>query len=106
MRTSIIIVCATAALVAGCATKRYPIATELSEAEVGLMDCDDLALEMVRAENVRSQITETAETDWRSVAGFLGDYGIGNSMAKNEAEQALEGRIQSIRTAQSRRDCL
>jgi len=91
---------------AACATKRYPIATPLSEAEINLMDCDDLQLEMIRTEQVQHQITETAETDWRSVAGFLGDYGIGNAMARSEAETALSERVQSIRAAQARNSCL
>ena len=94
------------AVTSGCATKRYPIATPLSEAEIELMDCDALQLELIRSEQVRAQINETAETDWRSVAGFLGDYGIGNTMAKNEAESALTDRVSSIRAAQARKDCL
>lgn len=96
----------TALAVSACATKRYPIATPLSEAELQLMDCDDLQLELIRSEQVQHQITETAQTDWRSVAGFLGDYGIGNAMAKSEAETALSERIQSIRAAQARQGCL
>lgn len=92
--------------VSGCATKRYTMATSLSEAEVALMDCDDLQLELVRADEVRRSISETAEMDWRSVAGFLGDYGIGNAMARGEAEEALNERVTSIRNAQASKGCL
>lgn len=92
--------------VTGCATKRYPMATSLSPAEISLMDCDDLQLELVRADEVRRQISETAEMDWRSVAGFLGDYGIGNAMARGEAEEALNERVSSIRAAQAEKGCL
>jgi hypothetical protein len=89
----------------GCATKRYPIATELSAAEAELLNCRELALEMAKTEKVQSQITDTATTDWRSVAGFLGDYGIGNAMAKSEAEKALAQRVESIRSSQARKGC-
>lgn len=92
--------------VSACATKRYPMETELSEAELAFMDCRDLQREMLRGEQVRRTITDTAELDWRSAAGFLGDWGIGNAMARNEAEQALETRIASIRRAQVQRGCL
>lgn len=95
-----------ALFVSGCATKRYPIATEFTAAEARLMNCDQLQLELIRAEQVQLQITETAQTDWRSVAGFLGDYGIGNAMAKSEAEASLARRIQGIRSAQSEKNCL
>jgi hypothetical protein len=104
-RETFVVVLAAALMVSACATKRYPIATPLSPAEASLMDCDDLELELLRAEQVRRQITETAETDWRSVAGFLGDYGIGNAMAKSEAERALSDRIQTVREAQAAKDC-
>lgn len=90
----------------GCATKRYPIATPLSAAEMQLMSCKDLQLEVVRTEQIQYQITETAQTDWRSVAGFLGDYGIGNAMAKSEAETALAKRLESVRGAQAQQGCL
>jgi hypothetical protein len=106
MKYSLIAVSVAAMVLAsGCATKRYPIATELSAAEIELMDCEDLALELARADQIDAQINDTAETDWRSVAGFLGDYGIGNAMAKSEAESALSDRKLSIRAAQARQGC-
>jgi hypothetical protein len=89
----------------GCATKRYPIATPLSGAEIAAMNCRELQLEIIRAEQVQVQISNTAQMDWRSVAGFLGDYGIGNAMAKSEAEKAIRDRVASIRTAQTEKKC-
>ena len=102
----LLVLCAVAALaLSACATKRYPIATPLSSAEAALMTCRELAIEGERIETTRTQIASTAETDWRSVAGFLGDYGIGNAMAKSEAESALQVRSETIRTAQTNRRC-
>lgn len=69
------------------------------------MNCRELAIEEERIETTRTQIAETAETDWRSVAGFLGDYGIGNAMARSEADRALQTRAETIRTAQANRRC-
>lgn len=94
------------AVVAGCATKRYPIATELSSTEIELMNCRELTIELARTDEVQKTIVETAELDWRSAAGFLGDWGIGNAMAKSEAESALVKRRSSITTAQARKGCL
>lgn len=70
------------------------------------MTCRELELELIRSEEVKKQIINTAEMDWRSVAGFMGDYGIGNAMAKNDAEKALTARISSIREAQVQKNCL
>lgn len=93
-------------LVSACATKRYPIATELSGTEAALLTCRELAIELARTEETQSKIADTAGTDWRSAAGFLGDFGIGNAMAKSEAEQALADRRTSIMTAQANNGCL
>lgn len=106
MKQHTLLAIAIVVFVSGCATKRYPIATQLSGVEVELMNCRELAIELARTEETQRQILETAETDWRSVAGFLGDYGIGNSMAKSEAEKALADRRSSISTAQARKGCL
>jgi hypothetical protein len=91
--------------VSGCATKRYPIATNMGTAERSMMSCHDLDLELVRAEETRLQISNTAKTDWRSVAGFLGDYGIGNAMAKSDAEKAINARVVAINDAKAEKKC-
>ena len=88
-----------------CATKRYPIATQWSAAEAEAMDCNALRLELIRAKQVEKQIAETADFDWRSVAGFLGDYGIGNAMAKSDADRAIRARIAGIEEAQRTKSC-
>lgn len=90
----------------GCATKRYPIATPLSGTEISLLTCRELALELGRTEETQAKIADTSSVDWRSAAGFLGDFGIGNAMAKSEAEQALSVRRTSILTAQANKGCL
>lgn len=102
-------VCALGAIIlvtAGCATKRYPIATPLSGTEAALMTCRELALELARTEETQAKIADTSGTDWRSAAGFLGDFGIGNAMAKSEAEKALANRRTSVMTAQAEKGCL
>jgi hypothetical protein len=94
-----------ASLISACATKRYPIATPLGVTEQSAMTCRELDLELIRTEEVRTQISQTATTDWRSVAGFLGDYGIGNAMAKNDADKAINARVQSVRAARVAKGC-
>ena len=107
MKTSSI--CAITAIMlvtTACATKRYPIATPLSGTEASLLTCRELALELARTEETQSKIADTSQTDWRSAAGFLGDFGIGNAMAKSEAEKSLSDRRTSIMTTQAEKGCL
>jgi hypothetical protein len=102
---ALILIVVASLAISACATKRYPIATRLTAAEVAAMDCRELNLELARAEQVRLQIAETGETDWRSAAGFLGDFGIGNAMARSEAEAAVQQRITDIRAAEAQKGC-
>jgi len=101
----LLLVAVAAVAITGCATKRYPIATPLSMAERSAMTCRELQLELIRAEQVRAQIADTGNTDWRSAAGFLGDFGIGNAMARSEAESAVNRRITDVRAAQAEKRC-
>jgi len=89
-----------------CATKRYPIATPMSSAEISLMTCENLELELLRADQVEKQINETGEFDAKTAIGFLGDFGIGNGMAKSEARSALAERRRTIHEAQVSKGCL
>ena len=106
MRNGVLLALGAAVLVSSCATKRYPIATELSAVESAELDCRELGIELAKTEEYEQKIAETAEIDWRSGAAFLGDFGIGNAMAKSEAEAALAARKASIRDAQVERGCL
>ncbi|MDT8420115.1 MAG: hypothetical protein RQ754_06755 [Desulfuromonadales bacterium] len=51
------------------------------------------------------KIIETGEFDGKSVLGCLGDFGIGNAMAKDEAQAAIFARRISIRDAQTKKGC-
>jgi len=93
-------------LMCACATKRYPIALPVAQEEVALMSCNDIALELVRADLVEKQINETGTMDGRTVAGFLGDFGIGNGMAKDEARKALASRREGLHDAQLKKGCV
>lgn len=104
MKTIIVLAVAAIAL-SGCATKRYPIATPLGMSEASMLTCHDIDLELIRAEEARRQISDTAKTDWRSAAGFLGDFGIGNAMAKSDAERAINNRVVALNDAKAKKNC-
>ena len=92
--------------VSACATKRYPIAEPMSSAEAKLMTCHDLQLELIRTEEVEDKIDKTGEFNGKTVLGFLGDFGIGNGMAKDEAQKAVSARRSAIREAQVKKGCI
>ncbi|MEH0885406.1 hypothetical protein [Enterobacter sp. UNJFSC 003] len=81
---------------AGCATKQYPQAPNVTGAESTAMDCKALDLEIARTKSVQQEIEQTGEFDGRTVLGFLGDFGIGNGMAKGEARKKAENRLNQL----------
>ncbi len=92
-------------LITGCATKNYPVEGYMMPAEAEALTCRELYLKQVEAQGVRDKIQDTANTNWRSVAAFLNDYGIGNLMARKDADRAITQRINQITSAQARKGC-
>lgn len=90
---------------AGCATKGYQIAAPLSDNVADSMTCRELNLELAEVDEISLAIKKEAKTDIRSVGAFLMDFGIGNSMAKNRAEEALAERRASITGALISKNC-
>jgi hypothetical protein len=91
--------------VTACATKRYPIATSISPAETELMTCADFELEILRADQIEQKINQTGDFDGKTILGFLGDFGIGNAMAKDEARVAISERRITINEARVKKGC-
>ena len=105
-RVALLTCLATGVLLTGCATKRYAIATPVAPTEATLLNCRDITLELARADQIEKQIDETGKMDYRTVAGFLGDLGIGNGMAKEEARKALNQRRTGLRDLQVKKSCV
>ena len=84
-------------LLAGCATKQYPQSPELSADEKNILSCEDVRKEVVKQESVISEINRTGNFDGRTVLGFMGDFGIGNGMAKSKAYEKAEQRMESLK---------
>ncbi|MCG8710021.1 hypothetical protein JHU04_003296 [Brenneria sp. 4F2] len=92
-------------LLTGCATKQYPIAAPVLPEEASAMSCKDIDREIAHVKSVQYQIERTGEFNGRTVLGFLGDFGIGNGIAKSDArEQAYERKRQlySLQTVKCR----
>ncbi|ELP3923318.1 hypothetical protein QUQ16_004358 [Escherichia coli] len=85
-----------AVLLAGCATKQYPQAPAVTAAESAAFECRDINVELVKAQSLRKEIDTTGQFDGRTVLGFLGDFGIGNGMAKEDAYKKVNARIEQL----------
>ncbi|MBU4681199.1 hypothetical protein KC222_04130 [Cedecea davisae] len=80
----------------GCATKQYPQSPTVTSEEATVLDCKALNQEIAKLHSVQSEIESTGKFDGRTVLGFLGDFGIGNGMAKDEARQKAQSRLNQL----------
>ena len=83
-------------LLAGCATKQYPQAPAVTAEESAAFDCSAIKQEIAKTHSIQSEIEKTGQFDGRTVLGALGDFGIGNGMAKSEARQKAQARLQQL----------
>lgn len=60
------------------------------------MDCNAVKLEIAKVHSVQKEIDNTGEFDGRTVLGALGDFGIGNGMAKSDARKKAQARLDQL----------
>ncbi|HEO9718510.1 TPA: hypothetical protein QIM56_000849 [Morganella morganii subsp. morganii] len=82
-----------ALLLSACATKQYPQAAAISAEESSLMDCRDIKKEIAATHSIEQDIEKTGEFDGKTILGFLGDFGIGNGIAKGDAREKISARL-------------
>ncbi|HGN9444688.1 TPA: hypothetical protein ACK0KV_003731 [Raoultella ornithinolytica] len=85
-----------AVFLTGCATKQYPQSPAVTSEEASSLDCKALNQEIAKLHSVQAEINSTGQFDGRTVLGFLGDFGIGNGMAKSEAQKKAAARLNQL----------
>ncbi|MCF6689012.1 hypothetical protein [Raoultella terrigena] len=83
-------------LLGGCATKQYPQAPAVTGEESAALDCTAIKQEIAKTHSIQSEIETTGQFDGRTVLGALGDFGIGNGMAKSDARKKAQARLQQL----------
>lgn len=82
-------------LTTGCATKRYGRMQPVTGHETKAYSCEDIKVELSKVDAFELQVAQGAEFSALSVASFLGDLGIGNTIEKDAAlTTAKERRVQ------------
>lgn len=93
-------------LLVGCATQRYGRQTVLSGTEKQEFSCKDIKIETAKAEEFLSSVRmERRNTNGAHVLGFLGDFGIGNTMEGDAAELSGEKRLKELRDLSAEKEC-
>jgi hypothetical protein len=91
---------------AACATQRFGRLSPLSEYEKQNLTCREIGIEIAKAEEFLFQTQSTRRnTNGAHVLGFLGDFGIGNVMEGDAAEQSGQVRLKELKDLTVRRAC-
>ncbi|HBV91078.1 hypothetical protein NIM72_17070 [Pantoea sp. B550] len=82
----------------GCATKHYPQAAAVTPQETATLNCNVLDQELSKAYSVQSDIEQTGQFNALTVLGFVGDFGLGNGIAKYNATRKVEKRVTALQS--------
>jgi hypothetical protein len=92
-------------LTSACATKRYGRLQPLTGAERVGYTCKDIDIEIAKVQAFQAQVAEGARFNMASVLGILGDYGIGNSMERHEADASAARRLVQLSDLKAEKGC-
>ncbi|MTD25817.1 hypothetical protein [Erwinia sorbitola] len=82
-------------ILSGCALKQYPASPPVSAVQADQLDCQGVQQQIAEQARVQQQIDKTGEFDGLTVVGAALDFGIGNGIAKHQAQKhATERQIQ------------
>ena len=90
---------------AGCATKNYGRQGELTTYERQTMTCREIALEEAKVMGFLDHVEKESQFDGRSVLSFLGDFGIGNLMEKDNAVASANTRLKQLKEVSAQKNC-
>lgn len=104
MKNTILLAALCAALT-GCATKQYAQVGDVTTYEKTTLTCREIDIEMAKTQGVQQSISETDKFDGKSVLAFLGDFGIGNAMARSSAEDSATKRMGDLQALRAQKNC-
>lgn len=78
-------------MLSGCMLKQYPASPPVSTVQADQLDCSGVQQKIAEQQKVQQDIDKTGEFDALTVVGAALDFGIGNGIAKHQAQkQATE----------------
>ncbi|WP_147198095.1 hypothetical protein AAGQ96_11185 [Pantoea sp. MBD-2R] len=84
-------------LLTGCALKRYPASPPVSAVQKTTLDCPAVEKAIASQQEIQAQIDKTGKFDGLTVLGFIGDFGIGNGVAKGLAQKHANERMSELK---------
>lgn len=90
----------------GCATKHYGRQINLTNYEKEKLECKDIKLELEKASGLINYVRKESSTiDGKEILAFLGDFGVGNLIESESAQESAMIRIDELRELQVQKGC-
>ena len=90
----------------GCATQRYGRLQNVTKIEKKTLTCENIEIESQKAQEfIKTTTDKDNEFTGKDVLGFLGDFGIGNSMEFTDAVQSGTDRLSQLNALKSEKGC-
>lgn len=83
-------------LLSGCALKQYPSSPPVSTVQADQLDCQGVQQQIAQQQQVQQEIDKTGEFDALTVVGAAMDFGVGNGIAKYQAQKKATEREQQL----------
>ena len=84
-------------LLSGCALKQYPSSPPVSNVQATTLDCTGIESQIASQQQTQAKINKTGEFDGLTLLGFIGDFGIGNGVAKSLAQKHADQRMTQLK---------
>ena len=93
-------------MVSACATQRYGRLQRITPAEADYLTCEAIDVEIEKGNAfIKATNDKDAEFTGKDVLGFLGDFGIGNSMEHTDAIESATERLHDLAELKKQKGC-
>ena len=94
-------------LIASCATERYGRLQEITPTEAKILTCEQIEVEVEKCNYfIKGTNDKDDEFTGNDVLGFLGDFGIGNSMEHTAAIKSATDRLVELTELKREKNCV
>ena len=102
----VIMALAASLLLTACATQRFGRQVAVSNTERRLLSCEQIEIEIAKTEEfLKDTSDQNSKFTGKDVLGFLGDFGVGNSMEYSDAIRSGINRLTQLRATQTEKGC-
>lgn len=94
-------------IISACATQRYGRLQRITPAEADHLTCETIEIEIEKGNTfIKATNDKDSEFTGKDVLGFLGDFGIGNSMEHTDAIKSATERLNDLTELKKQKGCM